>query len=57
MNIQTNTHGGEEVAGTKFLTWAVLVVAAGLLFGMSVDLTSSAAPQTHTVQTIAHKAS
>jgi hypothetical protein len=58
MNIKTNTHGGEEVAGTKFLTWAILVVAAGLVFAVTTDLAGNAAPQTQTVQTTAaHKAS
>jgi hypothetical protein len=58
MNIQTNTHGGEEVAGTKFLTWAILVVAAGLVFAVTADFTGNAAPTTQTVQTTAvHKAS
>ncbi len=57
MNIQTNTHGGEEVAGTKFLTWAILVIAAGLALGMTADFAGNAAPQTQTVQTTTHKAS
>jgi hypothetical protein len=50
MNIKTNTHGGEEVAGTKFLTWAIITVAAGLAFATTAEFASSAAPQTQTVQ-------
>ena len=57
MNIKTNTHGGEEVAGTKFLTWAILVVAAGLVFAVTTDLTSGqpVPAAAHTVQTSTDK--
>ncbi len=50
MNIKTNMHGGEEVAGTKFLTWAIITVAAGLAFATTAEFASSAAPPTQTVQ-------
>ena len=57
MKHTTTIHGGQEVAGTKFFTWAVIAVAAGLLVAMTTEFTakqSTPAPA-HTVQTSADK--
>jgi hypothetical protein len=54
MKTDFNVHGGGETAGTKFFTWAIIVVAAGLLVAMTTDFTSkptTAQPATHTVET------
>lgn len=56
MKPSTTVHGGQEVAGTKFFTWAIIAVAAALLVAMSTEFTSNQAPApTHTVQTSADK--
>ena len=61
MKMDVQVHGGGETAGTKFFTWAIIAVAAGLLVAMTADFTSKpAVPQTptHTVErTSAHDAS
>jgi hypothetical protein len=57
MKPNTTIHGGQEVAGTKFFTWAIIAVAAGLLVAMTTDFTSkqTAPASTHTVQTSTDK--
>lgn len=43
-----------EVSGTKFFTWAIILVTAGLLVAMTSDFTAmktSTSPAAHTVQT------
>jgi len=62
MKMDVQVHGDGEVAGTKFFTWAIIAVAAGLLVAMTTDFTSkpvaAAQPTTHTVETTAaHHAS
>ena len=44
MKPETRVDDGGEVAGTKFFTWAIIVVTAGLLVAISTEFTSMAAP-------------
>jgi hypothetical protein len=57
MRPNTTIHGGQEVAGTKFFTWAIIAVAAGLLVAMTTDITfkQTAPVPAHTVQTSTDK--
>jgi len=49
MRTQTSMPSG-EVAGAKFFTWAVIVVAAGLLVAVTTDVTGrQTAPATQSV--------
>jgi len=53
MKANTTMHGDTETSGTKFFTWAILVVVAGVLVAMTADVTSqrgSATAQTTTSQ-------
>ena len=41
MKTHTTMQGDTETSGTKFFTWAILVVAAGLLVAVTTDFTSA----------------
>lgn len=57
MRADTSIHGGREVAGTKFLTWAIIVVTAGLLVAMTSEFTAKPTAQAQlVVQTTGHAA-
>lgn len=46
MKANTTMHGDTETSGTKFFTWAILVVVAGVLVAMTADVTSQRNPAT-----------
>ncbi len=40
MKVHTTMAGDTETSGTKFFTWAILVVLAGLLVAVTTDFTT-----------------
>lgn len=51
MKANTTMHGDTETSGTKFFTWAILVVVAGVLVAMTADVTSQRTAPAATAQT------